>query len=315
MIPFTSIEEAETALNRSLTFSESLWYRSTHNVNDYFLYIHNIIFLFLIFNLAPLPSVCLDLWKVEAAEKYKVQPGTHNDKASTWKCYKMVMWTFVTVVGPLQLFSFPAVKFIGVRFGLPLPSLGEVCVQLLLYTIVEDYGNYWLHRWLHNGWWYDNIHYMHHEFTSPMSFAAPYAHWAEVMILGIPTFAGPAMAPGHIITFWLWIAMRQLEAIETHSGYDFPWNPTRFVPLYGGAEYHDYHHFVGGKSQSNFASVFTYCDWLYGTDKGYRYMKEMHKKEAIAKGKQQQEDRRNGQLETDALNAVPLYYTKDIKSS
>ncbi|KAJ8766215.1 hypothetical protein K2173_021732 [Erythroxylum novogranatense] len=42
--------------------------------------------------------------------------------------------------------------------------------------------------------------------------------------------------------------------------------------------YHDYHHYVGGQSQSNFASVFTYCDYLYGTDKGYRYRKKVLEK-------------------------------------
>lgn len=49
--------------------------------------------------------------------------------------------------------------------------------------------------------------------------------------------------------------------------YEFPWSPTKYIPFYGGAEYHDYHHYVGGQSQSNFASVFTYCDFIYGTDK------------------------------------------------
>lgn len=49
--------------------------------------------------------------------------------------------------------------------------------------------------------------------------------------------------------------------------YDFPWNPTKYIPFYGGADYHDYHHYVGEQSQSNFASVFTYCDFIYGTDK------------------------------------------------
>lgn len=49
--------------------------------------------------------------------------------------------------------------------------------------------------------------------------------------------------------------------------YHFPWSPTKLIPFYGGAEYHDYHHFVGGKSRGNFASVFTWCDYIYGTDK------------------------------------------------
>lgn len=312
MIPFDSIVEAEQSLGRPLTFLESIWWNRTHNVSNYTLYCYNIIFLFLIFNLAPLPSVLLDVFKVKAAEKYKVQPGVHNSRSATWKCYKAVMRAFFTLVGPLQLCSFPAIKFVGIRMGLPLPSLGEVLLHLTVYCIVEDYGNYWLHRWMHQGWLYDNVHHVHHEFTSPMSFAAPYAHWAEILLLAIPSFAGPVLAPGHIITFWIWIAMRQLEAIESHSGYDFPWNPTRLIPFYGGAQYHDYHHFVGGKSQSNFASVFTYCDWIYGTDKGYRFMKEMHRKEAIAEGKQN--GRENGWLEADALKPVPVQYYKDTKA-
>lgn len=49
--------------------------------------------------------------------------------------------------------------------------------------------------------------------------------------------------------------------------YDFPLSPSKYIPLYGGAAYHDYHQYVGGQSQSNFASVFTYCDYIYGTDK------------------------------------------------
>ncbi|KAG6508012.1 hypothetical protein ZIOFF_033367 [Zingiber officinale] len=57
--------------------------------------------------------------------------------------------------------------------------------------------------------------------------------------------------------------------------YDFPWSPTKFVPFYGGAIYHDYHHSVGYHSQSNFGSFFTYCDYVYGTNKGYRYRKAL----------------------------------------
>uniref|UniRef100_A0A251U5E8 Fatty acid hydroxylase n=1 Tax=Helianthus annuus TaxID=4232 RepID=A0A251U5E8_HELAN len=49
--------------------------------------------------------------------------------------------------------------------------------------------------------------------------------------------------------------------------YDFPWTLTKYIPFNGGPDYHDYHHYVGGQSQSYFASVFTYCDYIYGTDK------------------------------------------------
>ncbi|KAH7415417.1 hypothetical protein KP509_14G042500 [Ceratopteris richardii] len=142
--------------------------------------------------------------------------------------------------------------------------------------MIEDYLNYWIHRWLHTEWAFKNIHYKHHEFVPVTGLTGPYAHWLEVLLLGFPSFVGPAFVPCHVVTFWLWIALRQLEAIETHGGFDFPWWPTKLIPFYGGPEFHDYHHSVGGKSQNNFASVFTYCDYIYGTSKGYRF-KKRHK--------------------------------------
>jgi 4,4-dimethyl-9beta,19-cyclopropylsterol-4alpha-methyl oxidase len=123
MIPFTSIAEAEGALGRSLTSWEELWFTLTHNVSDYKLYCMNIVFLFIIFSFVPLPYVLLDVWKVRCAEKWKVQAGVHNEPAETWRCYKTVMWTFFTVVGPLQLCSFGAVRGDPVRAA-PAGSLG-----------------------------------------------------------------------------------------------------------------------------------------------------------------------------------------------
>ncbi|KAK3038502.1 hypothetical protein RJ639_029800, partial [Escallonia herrerae] len=274
MLPYATLHDAETALNRSLTAAETLWFNYSADKSDYFLYCHNILFLFLIFSVFPLSYLLLELLS-RNVRAYKIQPKVNLSYSETFKCYRDVMRMFILVVGPLQLVSYPSVQLIGVRTSLPLPSIWEVVAQLAVYFVVEDFGNYWIHRFLHRKWGYEKIHKVHHEYTAPIGFAAPYAHWAEVLILGIPSFCGPAIAPGHMITFWLWIGLRQIEAIETHSGYDLPCSPTKYIPFYGGADYHDYHHYVGGQSQSNFASVFTYCDYIYGTDKGYRYQKKL----------------------------------------
>lgn len=100
-----------------------------------------------------------------------------------------------------------------------LPSLTEFFLQLLVYFIVDDYGVYWIHRWLHCKWCYENIHKVHHEFTAPIALVAVYAHWADILVMAIPSFIGPAMVPCHMITFWLWIIIRLLETTTTHSGY------------------------------------------------------------------------------------------------
>ncbi|KAI7733257.1 hypothetical protein M8C21_009724 [Ambrosia artemisiifolia] len=275
MLPYATVDAAETAIGRPLTTLETFWFNYSATKSDYFLYCHNILFLFLVFTLIPLFYVFLQLFFSKYIIAYKIQPKAKFSVLDNFNCYLYVMRTFLLVVGPLQLVSYPSIQMIGIRTSLPLPSLTEICLQLFVYFLVEDFTNYWIHRFLHGKWGYENIHKVHHEYTTPIGYAAPYAHWAEVLILGIPSFLGPAMVPGHMITFWLWIALRQIEAIETHSGYDLPWTLTKFIPFYGGADYHDYHHYVGGQSQSNFASVFTYCDYIYGTDKGYRYQKKV----------------------------------------
>jgi len=71
----------------------------------------------------------------------------------------------------------------------------------------------------------------------------------------------------------------------------------------------DYHHYVGGQSQSNFASVFTYCDYLYGTDKGYRYHKEH-----ILKARELYTVEANGFKKENGNEAVSDKLVKDPKS-
>jgi len=67
---------------------------------------------------------------------------------------------------------------VGIRTGLRFLSVGETAAQLLVYFLVEDYLAYWVHRLLHTAWACDKIHRVHHEYTAPIGFAAPYAHCA-----------------------------------------------------------------------------------------------------------------------------------------
>ncbi|KAJ4825837.1 hypothetical protein Tsubulata_045464 [Turnera subulata] len=275
MISFESVQQAALALGRDLTFLEKLWFNYSANIPDYILNCHHVLFLILVYSIVPLPYMFVELWGSKEMEKYKLHPGTKRTFWDMLKCYKNVIVTFVQVAIPLLVFSSPAIKWLGIRTSLPLPSGREIFLHLLVYFLIEDYSHYWLHRFLHTKWGYQYIHHVHHEYSAPIGFAAPYAHWGEALIQGIPPFLGPALVPGHMVTYWLWYAIRVIEAIETHSGYEFPWSPSKFIPFYGGAAYHDYHHSVGGQCHNNFASVFTYCDYIYGTDKGYRCRKSI----------------------------------------
>lgn len=129
-------------------------------------------------------------------------------------------------------------KFLGMTRDGPLPHWTFVVLHVVFFFVVEDFLNYWLHRWLHTGWAYKAIHSVHHEFNAPFALAATYAHPAEVVILGIPTFAGPMLIGPHLFTLWVWLLMRQYEAIDIHSGYEFPWSIHRIFGWYAGTAHH-----------------------------------------------------------------------------
>ncbi|KAI5428978.1 methylsterol monooxygenase 1-2 [Lathyrus oleraceus] len=276
MIPYHTLEESKDALGRNLTFAETVWFNYSAKKSDFVLHCHNTLFLCLFYSIAPIPFALIELSGCKKLNKYKIQPSVKRTFLEMFKCYKYVIKTFIIAVGPLQIVSYPFIKWLGIRTSLSLPSRWELFWQLLVYFLIEDYASYWIHRMLHCKWGYENIHKVHHEYKTPIGFAGPYVHLFELWSFGIPALLGPILVPGHIVTFWLWFILRQLEAIETHSGYEFPWSFTKYIPFYGGPTYHDYHHSVGGTSQGNFASVFTYCDYIYGTQKGYQYKKRIY---------------------------------------
>ncbi|OMP00594.1 Fatty acid hydroxylase [Corchorus olitorius] len=266
MLPYQTLDEAALALGRNLTLAEKHWFNYSANKIDFFLYLHNAFFLFLIVSVAPLPYVFIEFSQyAERMAKFKIQKKITTSFSDMFNCYKDVVKNFFLCGLPIQILAYPTVQWVGIRTSLPLPSLWEILSQLIAYILIEDYTFYWLHRFLHTEWGYEKIHHVHHEFNAPIGISAPYVHWAEIFVLGLPTSLGPLVIPCHMITLYLWIIVRALDAIHIHSGYEFPWNPINLIPMYVSAEYHDYHHYVGKQSQSNFASVFTYCTMIITT--------------------------------------------------
>lgn len=271
MMPYGTAAEAEAALGRSLTWAESWWFRYSARMPDLWLMWHVALVFFVMYALVPLPLLLLQQLAPAFALKYKLQPQVKQASPIAILRYMRDSTGLVPfIIGPFAAIYSAAFKMLGMRMGLPLPSAWETMTQLVVYSLVEDYIDYWLHRFLHTKWGYDKIHYEHHEIRTATGFGASYA---ELTVYAITIFAGPAIVPCHVTTHWLWFSIRIMVNMDTHSGYDFPFSLSKLIPFYVGAKFHDYHHYAGGQSQSNFSSIFTYCDNLYGTNKGYMYHK------------------------------------------
>lgn len=103
------------------------------------------------------------------------------------------------------------------------------------------------HQALHYGPLYRNIHKLHHRYSAPFGLAAEFAHPLEILILGMGTVGGPLLYCYlthnlHIVTVYIWIILRLHQAVDAHSGYDFPWSLHNIFPLWSGADHHDFHH-------------------------------------------------------------------------
>jgi methylsterol monooxygenase len=177
--------------------------------------------------------------------------------------------------------------YTGMSISVPFPSIWTMAFQIAIFFVLEDAWHYWMHRALHWGPFYKHIHKIHHQYSAPFGLAAEYASPIEVLFLGLGTVGAPLLWTAitgdmHILTMYLWIVFRLFQAIDAHSGYEFPFSLHNFLPFWAGADYHDVHHekFVG-----NYASSFRWWDWLLDTDNSPESIKRRRNKK-LAKARE-----------------------------
>ncbi|THG13620.1 hypothetical protein TEA_024056 [Camellia sinensis var. sinensis] len=232
------------------TIVESVWLYVITHFNDFQLACLGSFFLHeSVFFLSGLPFIYFE--RAGWLSKYKIQPKNNSPEAQE-KCITRLLLYHFCVNLPVMIVSYPVFRFMGMRSSLPLPS--------------------WI---LHTKWLYKHVHSVHHEYATPFGLTSEYAHPAEILFLGFATIIGPVITGPHLITLWLWMVVRVLETVEAHCGYHFPWSLSNFLPLYGGADFHDYHHRLLYTKSGNYSSTFIYMDWIFGTDKGYRRLKAL----------------------------------------
>ncbi|KAI2771539.1 hypothetical protein DTO012A8_3825 [Penicillium roqueforti] len=162
----------------------------------------------------------------------------------------------------------PLAQFCGLSTSIPFPTLWTMAYQIAIFFVMEDTWHYFSHRALHWGPLYKAIHKIHHQYSAPFGLAAEYASPIEVMILGFGTIGCPIVwcamtGELHILTMYIWIVLRLFQAIDAHSGYEFPWSLHHFLPFWAGADHHDLHHekFIG-----NYSSSFRWWDYVLDTE-------------------------------------------------
>eukprot|EP01027_Heterolobosea_sp_BB2_P005123 GEZU01007872.1.p1 GENE.GEZU01007872.1~~GEZU01007872.1.p1 ORF type:complete len:316 (-),score=97.42 GEZU01007872.1:336-1232(-) len=198
--------------------------------------------------------------------KYKIQPNKPATSMMQWNCLKQLFFSHVVIQLPMMIFAYPGFEFLGMKHTLPLPHWTTVAWKMIVSLFIEDFYHYWGHRFLHHDSIYKYVHKLHHEYTAPFGITAEYAHPIETMFLGIGTMLPPLLLLNHVFEMEVWLVVRLLQTVAAHSGYDFPFSLHNWVPFWGGAEFHDFHHY---NFKGNYSSTFRIWDIVFGTDNYY----------------------------------------------
>lgn len=201
-----------------------------------------------------------------------------------WNCAKLVLLQHFTVELPQIWLFHPLAHYCGMQISAPFPPLWKMAFQIALFFVLEDAWHYWQHRFLHWGPMYKYVHKIHHQYSAPFGMAAEYASPIEVAFLGLGTVGVPIVwcaltGDLHVFTMYMWIVLRLFQAIDAHSGYDFPISMRHWFPWWGGADFHDKHHekFIG-----NYSSSFRWWDYICDTENSPEAVKRRREKRIAA---------------------------------
>ena len=202
--------------------------------------------------------------------KYKIQGQKIPTAQEQWQCAKLILITHFTVELPQIYLFHPMATYCGMDTGVPFPAWTTIAAHVAIFFVMEDAWHYWAHRAMHWPPLYKSVHKIHHQYSAPFGLAAEYASPIEVMVLGLGTVGTPVLWVSltgnlHVLTMYIWIVLRLFQAIDAHSGYEFPWSLHHFLPFWAGAEHHDVHHerFIG-----NYSSSFRWWDYMLDTEAG-----------------------------------------------
>ncbi len=194
-----------------------------------------------------------------------------------------VVYTLLHRLGAFSLFVFllltPLVDGVAELLhaaGIPRPNLDQIwpgvtdqpLVSFLLYLVVLDFLEYWLHRGQHAfGWWWA-LHALHHSQRKMSFWADDRNHLLDDLLLdAIRAFVALAIGvePGQFVG--LIIASRVLQSLQ-HA--NLSWNLGPVGRLVVSPIFHRSHHAIGiGHEGShrgcNFGVLFPWWDALFGT--------------------------------------------------
>lgn len=103
---------------------------------------------------------------------------------------------------------------------------------------------YFGHRVMHlNKYLYKHVHSIHHRLYVPYAYGAQYNHPVESLADMVGAFLAVTIVGLSVREQILFLTLSSLKGVHQHSGYQFPYDPIRWLSK-NDADFHDIHHQV-----------------------------------------------------------------------
>jgi sterol desaturase/sphingolipid hydroxylase (fatty acid hydroxylase superfamily) len=209
-------------------------------------------------------------------QQYKIPRNRKDMQATTpenirlnkqaW--YEQIVGTFVVVPVAVALL-YPGLAYRGMLVceG-ELPEWSTIVGHFLGMLLGCDALFYWTHRLLHaNGWLYRNVHKQHHEFKATTVWASEYFGVIDMLMNILPGVIPAIVMNSHFMVLMLFTGVRQWQTVQSHAGFDLPFDILNRGVFSGGARRHDFHH---SHNVGCYGDWMPFWDYIMGTDVQYQ---------------------------------------------
>lgn len=152
------------------------------------------------------------------------------------------------------------------------PTLFQWLWQTLFMILCVDFGVYWGHRLLHQGFLYTKIHSVHHAYYDVMAIHAVCAHMIELYLVMILLFLIPRLiyitVGIHPLVAYITTFLLTGHNLISHSGYNDHLDDLTFR-IISGSKMHLVHH---QRPKYNFGFYTRIWDYTFGTLMNYDEM-------------------------------------------
>jgi sterol desaturase/sphingolipid hydroxylase (fatty acid hydroxylase superfamily) len=138
-------------------------------------------------------------------------------------------------------------------------------LQVVIFLLIADFLEWCIHNLLHRVEWLWKFHRLHHSIHTMDWIGNFRFHWGEVLVYNSIKYLPLALLGANPKVILITAVVSTLIGHLNHSNLNISWGPLRFI--LNSPRMHIWHHekFLRGKAGKNFAVVFSFWDWIFGT--------------------------------------------------